>query len=79
MVTFNKNQLEKDLELLFNGFTLGDSIQVLDKYIYIEIEIGYQTYKIRFPYSEGDYYESQLELEHTILLYVLSHVDLMSL
>lgn len=79
MVTFNKNQLEKDLELLFNGFTLGDSIQVLDKYIYIEIEIGYQTYKIRFPYSEGDYYESQLELEHTILLYALSHVDLMSL
>ena len=28
MVTFNKNQLEKDLELLFNGFTLGDSIQI---------------------------------------------------
>lgn len=79
MVTFNKRQLEKDLELLFNGFTLGDSIQVLDTYIYVEIEIGYQTYKVRFPYSEGDYYESQLELENAILLYVLSQIDLMSL
>ena len=79
MVTFDKTRLRENLTALFKDFYLGDSIQILDTYIYIEIQIGYKTYEVRFPYSEGDYYESQLELEHTILLYVLNQVDLMPL
>ena len=79
MVTFNKTRLIENLTVLFQEFHLGDSIQILDTYIYIELWIGDRTRKIRFPYTENDYYENELELQNAILLYILNQVDLESI
>jgi len=76
MVTFDKTRLRENLSALFQDFELGDSIQILDTYIYIELWIGDRTRKIRFPYTENDYYENELELQNAILLYILGRIDL---
>ena len=46
-----KKTIKKFLEISFEDFELGDSIQILDKYIYIEIEIKGKDVKLRFPFS----------------------------
>jgi len=46
-----KKIIKKILEINFEDFELGDSIQILDKYIYIEVEIKGKDVKLRFPFS----------------------------
>lgn len=68
------DEIIKHLEKTFEDFELGDSIQVNEKYIYIELWIGSADRKVRHYYL-GREYNSIEELEAEILLHILNMIN----
>jgi len=56
-----RTQLKEFLEVSFQDFELGDSIQILDTYIYVEVEIRGTDQKLRLPF-DFDIFNAKIEL-----------------
>ena len=68
-------KLQDSLEYDLRMFNLGDAIQVFeDNYIYVEIEIGNWTYKVRFPYIKALYSDYNI-LRADLLTHILFNID----
>lgn len=52
-----RNVMERELYAYFDklNLSLGDAIQVLDSYIYIELDADRAGYKFRIPYPEENF------------------------